>query len=127
MIKLKVVDIIVTLLTIIAALTAGFIIYRNYTPPELLEITCRDGIMVYRLGQDKEISINGPLGDSMIVIENKQAYFKYSPCPDKLCEKSGHLEKSGEWTGCLPNMIFIRITGEKEVKTENEKIDALSY
>ncbi len=127
MIKIKIVDIIATLFSLATALTAGFIIYSNYTPPELLEITCRDGVMVYPLVQDKEIAVDGPLGDSIIIIENKQAYFKYSPCPDKLCVKSGRLEKSGEWTGCLPNMIFIRIVGEEEVKIENEKTDTLSY
>ncbi|MCL2480929.1 MAG: NusG domain II-containing protein [Spirochaetaceae bacterium] len=127
MIKFKVVDIITILLSMTAAFVAGFIIYGNYSPPELLEITCRDGTMIYPIGQDKDLSIKGPHGDSIIVIENKQAYFRYSPCPDKLCVKSGHLGKSGEWAGCLPNMIFIRIMGQGEVKAENEKIDTLSY
>ncbi|MCL2792397.1 MAG: NusG domain II-containing protein [Spirochaetaceae bacterium] len=126
MIKIKIMDIIVILLSISAAFVAGFIIYGNYSPPELLEITSRDGIMVYRLGEDREIPIRGPRGNSIIIIENKQAHFQYSPCPDKLCIKSGHLARSGDWTGCLPNMIFMRIIGE-EVKSENEKIDTLSY
>ena len=127
MIKLKAVDIIVILLSATAAIAAGFIIYGNYTPPELLEITCRDGTMVYRLDQDKEISIKGPRGDSVIFIENKQGYFQNSPCPDKLCVKSGTLKKSGDWAGCIPNMVFIRIMGEEKGKSKDEKIDAFSY
>ena len=127
MIKLKAADIIAILLSTAVAFVAGFIIYGNYTPPELLEITCKDGTMVFRLEQEKEISIKGPRGDSVIVIQNKQAYFQYSPCPDKLCVKSGNLIKAGDWAGCLPNMVFIRITGAEKVKTENEKIDAISY
>ena len=126
MIKIKTVDIIAILLSVTAAFAAGFIIYGNYSPPELLEITSRDGTMVYHLEQDKEISITGPRGNSIIVIESKQAFFQYSPCPDKSCVKSGNLTKSGDWTGCLPNMIFLRIIGE-EKKAEHEKIDTLSY
>jgi len=127
MVKFKAADIIAILFSITAASIAGFIIYGNYSPPELLEITCRDGTMVYTLGEDKEVSVKGPAGSSIIVIKEKQAFFQYSPCPDKLCVKSGHLIKTGEWAGCLPNMIFIRITGKEKVKTENEKIDAISY
>jgi len=127
MIKLKVIDIIAILLSMTAAFVAGFIIYGNYTPPVLLEITCRDGTMVYPLGQDKDISIKGPRGNSIIIIKNKKAYFEYSPCPDKLCVKTGHLGKSGDWAGCLPNMIFLRISGDEKVKRENEEIDTISY
>ena len=124
MIKFKTIDIIVIVLSLSAAITSGFIIYSNFTPPELLEITCREGTIVYRLEQDKNISIQGPLGESKVIIENKLAFFQHSPCPDKLCIKTGQLGKSGEWAGCLPNMIFIRITGEEK---KNEKIDSISF
>ncbi|MCL2704697.1 MAG: NusG domain II-containing protein [Spirochaetaceae bacterium] len=127
MIKFKAADIIAILLCLIVAFVAIYIIYGNYSPPELLEISYRDGTLVYPLSQDKDIYVKGPRGNSTIIIKSKQAYFQYSPCPDKLCVKSGDLVKSGEWAGCLPNMIFIRIIGEEKVKTENEKIDALSY
>ncbi|MCL2295005.1 MAG: NusG domain II-containing protein [Spirochaetes bacterium] len=127
MIKIKVADIIIILLCMSTALVAGYFIYGNYSPPELLEITSRGDTWVFHLGQNKEIPISGPLGSSIIVIDNRQAFFQYSPCADKLCVKSGHIGRSREWIGCLPNMIFIRIKGDAAaVRAENE-IDTFTF
>ena len=124
MIKLKIADFAAILISSASALITGFFIYQGYSPPELLEISSPEGRSVYQLDINREIHAHGPLGDSIIVIENKEAYFLDSPCPDKLCVKSGHLDDSGEWAGCLPNRIFIKIRGAEK---ENEKIDTLSF
>ncbi|MDX9802223.1 MAG: NusG domain II-containing protein [Spirochaetia bacterium] len=124
MIKLKIADIAVIVLSLAAAVTAGFYIYDGYKAPELLEITAASGKSVYQLDQDRKLIINGPLGDSVIIIKEKEAWFLDSPCPDKLCVKTGHINDSGEWAGCLPNRVFIRITGKGE---DDEKIDAVSF
>ncbi len=121
---IKIADIAAIALSLTTAITAGFYIYDGYSSPELLEITASSGKEVYQLDRDRVLYIKGPLGDSVILIRDREAYFLDSPCPDKLCVKSGHLDSTGDWAGCLPNRVFIRITGKEE---DNEKIDAVSF
>ncbi len=127
MVRPRFADIAAIILSTATAAVMGFMIYSGYTEPEIIEITAPSGIMVYQLDQDREISVRGPLGDSLIVIKNGEAFFADSPCPDKLCVKTGHLHDAGQWAGCLPNRIFIKIKGAEKKEDKHEKIDALSF
>ncbi len=122
--RIKAGDYAAIILSISIALISGLLIYTGYPPPELLEISSDSGKSVYPLDQERVLEIEGPIGISVIVISGKSAWFRDSPCPDKLCVKTGHLHDSGHWAGCLPNRIFIRIKGKEK---EDEKIDSLSF
>jgi hypothetical protein len=44
-----------------------------------------------------------------------------SPCPEKICVKTGRISKPGQWIACLPNRVFISIRGRR-----SEQPDAVS-
>ena len=68
-----------------------------------LLIQDQDGESVYSLDQDRVIEIEGPVGESVIVIENGTARFEHSDCRDDLCVLMGSIDEAGEWAACLPN------------------------
>lgn len=83
----------------------------------------QEGQSIYPLSEDREIHLHGPVGDSVIAIENGKARFISSDCDDKLCVQMGPVYRAGEWSACLPNKIFL-YTGGKQA---DEKVDAGVY
>ena len=50
----------------------------------------------------------------VIAVENGEAWFESSCCPDQLCVRSGRLSKTGEAAACLPAGVVLRIEGKAE-------------
>ncbi len=48
-------------------------------------------------------------GKNVLVIAEGEAYIKESLCPDHLCERMGHIKKSGERIVCLPHHLTVKI------------------
>ncbi|MCR5606780.1 MAG: NusG domain II-containing protein [Treponema sp.] len=88
-----------------------------------LIVTSQEGEAIYRLDKDAVYKVKGPLGYSTIVVKNGEAYFEDSPCPNKTCVQSAHCKKNLDWSGCLPNQIFIRV----EKQEEKTQADALAF
>lgn len=57
-----------------------------------------------------------------IVVNENGAYVEDVVCPDKVCQKTGVINKAGQNIVCLPNKVVIYIEGEKETG-----IDGVSY
>ena len=97
-------------------------VYRRSGSEAHLVLEAPDLTEVYSLSVSREIRVPGPLGETVVVIENGTVRVKDSPCRDKLCVFSGTLNKAGEWTACLPNKVFIKLVGKGE-----EEVDEVSY
>lgn len=76
---------------------------------------------IYPLREDRQVTVSGPLGEELIRIEDGKAFVEYSPCPNQICIQQGKISKPGQWIACLPNKIFIRISG-----TSGDAIDDIS-
>ena len=96
---------------------------KNKNSVKQVIIESGENIWYYQLDKDKEIKIEGILGESTIKIEDGFVFFENSPCPNKLCVNSSAISKNGDWIACLPNGVFARIEGEHE----NSEIDGTSY
>ena len=53
-------------------------------------------------------------GTNTICITKDGVYMKDASCPDKLCKKSGKINKPGQSIVCLPNKIMVEIVGVKK-------------
>lgn len=73
------------------------------------------------LFQEQTIHVNGPLGTSIIAIQNHRARIASDPSPRQYCVKQGWLSRSGESAICLPNQVSLEITGAKKL------YDSLTY
>ena len=70
--------------------------------------------LIYPLSQERSIILEGPIGESVILIEHGTARFSSSECDDDLCVQMGEIHGSGEWAACLPNRIFLYTGGNEE-------------
>lgn len=69
---------------------------------------------------DKDIIIEGLLGESKILIKDNHIQFLESPCRDKLCVKAGILKNSP--LICMPNGIIIRFENNFDKDTDIDSI-----
>ena len=77
---------------------------------------------IYPLDEERTITLPGPVGNTVIAIEDGSVHVVSSDCREKICVRSGHIHRAGGWIVCLPNRIFIRIEGSEE-----EEVDAGTF
>jgi hypothetical protein len=118
---------------VIALLVIGLISFQTYVrgggTPEIMIEAAADGDAValaeqqwiFPLDAQTTLRVPGPLGETVVVIEEGSVRVVSSPCPEKICIKTGRISKPGQWIACLPNRIFISIRGRR-----SEQPDAIS-
>ncbi len=57
-----------------------------------------------------------------IVADGKGVHVENVICPDKLCQKTGTIDKTGQSIVCLPNKVVVFIEGKG-----NSQVDNVSY
>ena len=106
----------------IVAIIIMFQQFWSFAPASQLKI--RQGSQIvgtYDLNQQRELHIKGAIGEAIIVINNGQARFKQSPCPNQYCVHQGWLSHAGQAAICLPNQISLQLLGAKN------SYDSLNY
>jgi len=76
---------------------------------------------IYPLDAETTVRVPGPLGETVVEIADGAVRVISSPCPEKICIKTGAISKPGQWIACLPNRVFISIRGKR-----SEQPDAIS-
>jgi len=66
----------------------------------------------YPLEEERLITIEGAIGDSIIEIKQGKARFIHSSCRNQFCVFHGWLTIAGDTTACLPNRISISLKGQ---------------
>jgi hypothetical protein len=64
-----------------------------------------------RLDHDQIIHVHGKHGDSVLEVRDGKIRFIQSPCTTKFCILSGWLEYDGDVMACLPNGVYVEVTG----------------
>ena len=62
------------------------------------------------LDVDQTLSLEGPLGTTVIEVRDGQVRFLDSPCSGKQCLHAGWLRHGGEFAACLPNRISVAVS-----------------
>jgi hypothetical protein len=84
----------------------------------------RSGGKIFRevsLARNQKIEVPGPLGISVIAIENRRARIASDPSPRQYCVRQGWLQQSGEIALCLPNQVSVELVGS------HKRYDSLNY
>jgi len=66
----------------------------------------------YSLIQNREVVLEGPLGDTVLTIKDRHVWIKEAPCPHQICRGMGKISRTGQTLVCIPNKIFIVIEGQ---------------
>ena len=74
----------------------------------------KDETLTLDIDHDRTLEVKGPLGTTLIRIEDGAVQFIRSPCPHGLCISRGSISKPGQWIACLPNGVVARISGEAD-------------
>ncbi|MCE5312876.1 MAG: NusG domain II-containing protein [Nitrospiraceae bacterium] len=67
---------------------------------------------------DRQIHVNGPIGDTVIEIKNSSVRVSDSPCSNKVCIEHGWIRRGA--VVCLPNRVLVLI------KSKSDGIDAVT-
>lgn len=70
---------------------------------------------------DRQLQLEGPLGESVIELQDGRARFLKSPCHGQYCVRNGWLTTAGELAACLPNRISIQLLGR------HPRFDAINF
>ena len=113
------------IVVIILIIGAGFLI-KNFSSSQIVAEVYYDGKIIEKVnltGKEEKKIITGENKSVVIIAEDGKIYFEKSDCPDKVCIKSGELDKNGDFASCLPEKVVIKVSGEKESDTP----DAIVY
>lgn len=96
--------------------------WRADTPASLAHITdAQHHTRTIRLDHDQILHVQGKLGDSVLQIQRGKIRFIQSPCATKFCILSGWLKYNGDAMACLPNGVYVQVSGGKT------KFDSISF
>ena len=70
-----------------------------------------DSRRVLELSIDTDViqTVHGPLGETVIAVENGTARILESACPYHYCIRMGRISKRGEIIVCVPNRVIVSI------------------
>ncbi len=79
----------------------------------------RDGQVVFSapLSEPRSARLSGPLGETVVEIEDGRARVISSPCPTKVCMGMGPASRYGDLLACVPNHLIVRIEGGRQEDT----------
>jgi hypothetical protein len=120
--KLKALDFLAILLSLLAVSAFSIAAYAGNDTAQDVVIEASGTRWIYPLNADRQERVAGPLGDTVVIIKGGRAFVEDSPCPDKLCVHMPAISRPGQWIGCLPNRVFVRVRGGS-----GQDIDELSY
>lgn len=74
-------------------------------------IVTRDGQVIFTapLDQPRSVDLDGPLGPTHLVIDERGVNITDSPCTRKICIGMGPAKHSGDLLACVPNHLLVQI------------------
>jgi hypothetical protein len=72
-----------------------------------------DGRPLCRLDLSRDVwrTVQGPLGETVIQVRGGRVRIADSPCPHKICVRTGWVDQAGRMIVCLPNRVVVRVEG----------------
>ena len=120
--RVKTLDFLAFLIAIVVTGLIALQAYGNQSGTLQVSIRGDSGEWLFPLESDRTIEVEGPLGKTVVVIEDGAVKVSSSPCREKTCVKSGPINKPGRWIACLPNRVIIAIIGRSE-----QELDGLTF
>jgi hypothetical protein len=62
----------------------------------------------YDVRRDRDVTLDGAVGRSVLRIRDGAAWIETAPCHDRVCQKLGRLHGPGRALVCVPNRLIVR-------------------
>ena len=97
----------------VLALACGGLWWNASRPSSARVVIEQDGEVKFLapLAENVRASIDGPLGETVIAIEDGGVRVTAASCPHRLCMAMGTVKQQGEVIACLPNRVLVRVVG----------------
>ena len=120
--RLRILDYPILLLAaaVVAASAVWSAADRNGTA--MVEIRASGETYLMPLSSDGRLVVEGPVGETVVEIHDGTAYVVDSDCRDRLCVSMGGISKAPGWIACLPNRVFVTITGGSDAENEADAV-----
>jgi len=109
--KVRIPDVIALMLVTAAIGAVSFRVYSGNSDSAEVRIESGGRTWIYPLDAQRTVTVDGPIGVTVVRIGSGGARIMDSPCPDKLCVHMGSVSRPGQWAACMPNRVFVRIDG----------------
>ncbi len=107
-------DWLVVLILLIFSL-AGIVSIAAMPEGSRVMVTCGEELcFTAPLDQPRTLAIDGPLGQTKLVIDEQGARIVESPCPRKFCVSMGAAKHTADLLACVPNRILVHIDGSSD-------------
>lgn len=102
---------------LVAGVVLGLLFFLKYAPPRMDRRESYIVIIESEKGaeeilvtpeDEKELTIPGPLGKTVLAVKGGEVFVVTSPCPDKVCIKMGKIPHI-DFIACVPNRVVIRL------------------
>jgi len=105
---------IILIVVLCVSIGLSFFLFRLLSVEGEVVSVSVNGKEVYRfpLSENRNFSVQGPLGVTLIRVKDGKVWVAKAPCPQKICMKMGKISRAGEVIVCIPNKIFIKIEGK---------------
>jgi hypothetical protein len=90
-----------------------------------VSVSGSEGRWLYPLNAVETIRVTGPVGDTIVHIEDGMARVVYSSCRNQLCVAASPVRKHGQWIACLPNQVLVSIDNVEVANSEN--VDMITW
>lgn len=110
------------IIILLAVLIAGFALFISLSGEEGAYVIIETPSAEYRysLEKDRDIAVEGELGEFLLRIEDGRLRALESACPAQICVHREWISRAGDSIICVPNRIVARIVAEDE-----EAVDAV--
>jgi hypothetical protein len=107
-------DWLVVLLLLMLSL-AGIVSIATMPEGSRVLVTCGDELcFTAPLDQPRTFFIDGPLGQTKLVIDEQGARIVESPCPRKICVSMAAAKHTADLLACVPNRVLVHIDGSSD-------------
>lgn len=113
----RILDVLIILLAIVLC---AVLFMQPSSQGGLVKVTCDEGTFLYPLGDERTLTVSGPVGQTTIEIHDGYASIVDSDCPNGTCMHSS-ISRYPQTVVCLPNRVTVSIEGN------GGQVDAATY
>jgi len=120
--RIKILDIIIIFIAASLTLSSAYAAYIKPENAVRVLIQGQDREWTFPLETNETVTVSGPLGDTVVKINEGRAWIESSPCDNQTCVGMGYVHRHGQWALCMPNKVMLIIEG-----TDDKDIDSISW